>query len=274
MPQRRISILGCGWLGLPLAELLTKNNYHIKGSTTTPAKLSLLKQKDIVPYHLVSQPELCGERVKEFFESEILFLNIPFKRNLPRADIYRQQIQSVAAYLKDSPVKKVIFASSTSIYPESNGPVDETTPIDQSNERARVLFEIEQELLSLSGLRCVVIRFAGLFGPGRAIGSFLRKVDKEKLSNAPVNLIHLQDCLGIIEQIIKQDISGVTLNACCDEHPLRKDLYARFLSSETMKSVVFIEPQENSFKIVSNSLLKRTLQYKLVYPNPLTALSN
>jgi 3-hydroxyisobutyrate dehydrogenase-like beta-hydroxyacid dehydrogenase len=46
----QVSILGCGWLGLPLAKALVAENYTIKGSTTTPAKLDLLKEEDIEPF--------------------------------------------------------------------------------------------------------------------------------------------------------------------------------------------------------------------------------
>ena len=270
MPERTVSILGCGWLGLPLAQLFVKNNYRVKGSTTTLAKLALLKQENILPYHLVFQPQLQGNGAKEFLEADILFLNIPFKRDLP-AEFYRHQIQSVISYLEGSPIKDVIFTSSTAVYPETNGIVDETTPINKNNERARVLSEIEQMFLLHRKFRSVVIRFVGLFGPGRAIGSFFNKIPKEKLYNAPTNLIYLQDCLGIVDQVIKQKVSGDILNACSDDHPLRKDLYAKFLSPELMRTATFIDPKENSYKIVSNEKLKRVLQYKFFYPNPLMA---
>ncbi|WP_258929290.1 hypothetical protein [Flavobacterium davisii] len=46
MKRQKISLLGCGWLGLPLAESLIKKGYEIKGSTTNLDKIPLLKQKE------------------------------------------------------------------------------------------------------------------------------------------------------------------------------------------------------------------------------------
>ena len=31
----KVAILGCGWLGLPLAIKLLKSGYHVNGSTTS-----------------------------------------------------------------------------------------------------------------------------------------------------------------------------------------------------------------------------------------------
>ena len=42
MQKETITILGCGWLGLPLAQTLVKEGYSVKGSTTTEDKLEVL----------------------------------------------------------------------------------------------------------------------------------------------------------------------------------------------------------------------------------------
>ena len=42
MSQNKIGIIGCGWLGLPLAKELISNNHKVKGSTTTEEKLKIL----------------------------------------------------------------------------------------------------------------------------------------------------------------------------------------------------------------------------------------
>ena len=46
----KISILGCGWLGLPLAKALLKKKFHVNGSTTTVEKLDVLKDEGINPF--------------------------------------------------------------------------------------------------------------------------------------------------------------------------------------------------------------------------------
>ena len=50
MSQNKIGIIGCGWLGLPLAKEFVSNNYKVKGSTTTKEKLEILKNEGIDAY--------------------------------------------------------------------------------------------------------------------------------------------------------------------------------------------------------------------------------
>ena len=52
----RISILGCGWLGLPLGKYLLQKGHLIKGSTTDKDKMETLKASGIQPFLLVLGP--------------------------------------------------------------------------------------------------------------------------------------------------------------------------------------------------------------------------
>ena len=45
--KKTVSILGCGWLGLPLAKLLIAKGFNVKGSTTSEHKLHTLAQYGI-----------------------------------------------------------------------------------------------------------------------------------------------------------------------------------------------------------------------------------
>ena len=47
--MRNVSILGCGWLGKPLAISLLDDGYSLKGSTTKEEKLALLEDNNIHP---------------------------------------------------------------------------------------------------------------------------------------------------------------------------------------------------------------------------------
>ena len=43
--MKRVSVLGCGWLGKPLAISLLDEGYSVKGSTTSEDKLELLEDE-------------------------------------------------------------------------------------------------------------------------------------------------------------------------------------------------------------------------------------
>ena len=59
------------------------------------------------------------------------------------------------------------------------------------------LLEMEQLFTQNNQFEAAVIRFGGLYGPGRHPGNFLAR--KKELAGAsnPVNMIHLEDCIGI-----------------------------------------------------------------------------
>ena len=74
-----ISILGCGWLGLPLAQTLLGRGYIVKGSTTREEKLATLEERGITPYLIRFSPQINDDYQADFFDSEVLIVNIPPK---------------------------------------------------------------------------------------------------------------------------------------------------------------------------------------------------
>ena len=122
----KISILGCGWLGLPLAERLRDEGHTIKGSTTSKKKIQLLKGKEIQPFLLELTPDMNCENCDNFWDADVLVLNIPPGRGKDNVkEFHQQQIQAVMDQLADSTINFVLFISSTSVYPEKGGIVSE-----------------------------------------------------------------------------------------------------------------------------------------------------
>ena len=74
----QISILGCGWLGMPLAKALLQKGYKIKGSSTSEDKLEVLKSAGIQPFKIELKEEKVLGDIASFLEgSEILIIDIP-----------------------------------------------------------------------------------------------------------------------------------------------------------------------------------------------------
>ena len=78
MNQDKIGIIGCGWLGLPLAKSLISNNYKVKGSTTRKNKLTVLKKEGIDPFLIEITDNSISESISSFLKGlDILIINIP-----------------------------------------------------------------------------------------------------------------------------------------------------------------------------------------------------
>jgi len=268
MSFKTVSIFGCGWLGLPLAVSLVGIGHLVKGSTTSPEKMAVLKKQDVVPFLLNAVPELTGEGIEKFFDAEIAVVALPFRRNLTDPRYYQQQINSIIQNIETSTVRLVIFTSSTSVYPSDIKIATEDADFKTDNPRAQVLWDVEQSFLQNNRFDATVIRFAGLYGGERRIGRFLSGHNDIEGGDQPVNLIHRDDCVGIIQEVIRQDVRGEILNACSDEHPLKKDLYVQAAREMGVEPPKFRQQQSSGGKIVSNRKLKERLNYHFQHPDP------
>lgn len=270
MLKPSLSILGCGWLGLPLGKRMKSEGYEVKGATTQETKRLLLEDSGIEPFLIKCSPNVAGERLNQFFNSKILFLTIPFKRDLKDPFFYYDQIQSVISSVESSSINFIIFTSSTAVYPSDSEVVSESDQIIPDNPRSEVLLKIEQSLMENKKFDSTIIRFAGLYGGTRQLGQYLNTVrtpDRNGLS--PVNLIHLDDCIEIVYKIINNNIKGEIFNAVSDEHPTRQELYTRKALELGLVPPVFHRESHETRKIVDNKKLKRALKYQFIHPDPL-----
>ena len=80
-------------------------------------------------------------------------------------------ITQLCSTIKNFPIKRVIFTSSTSLYESKNVPVNENSSI-ATNDRARALFKTEEALLNLTNCETTIIRFSGLYGYTIDLGNF------------------------------------------------------------------------------------------------------
>jgi len=266
--MNKISIMGCGWLGLPLAEYLQLKGYQVKGSTTQIHKQSLLSSLEIEPYVIRLNPEPEGDNIAHFFDTDCLVLNIPPRSR--RSDIpitfYPQQIQSLIPFLKRSPIKHIIFISSTSVYPKLNRQMFETDAVRNAHSG---VFDAEQILLNTPDFKTTILRCAGLAGGKRIPGRFFAGKKNLTIGEDPVNQVFRDDVIHIIAQIIRLNGLEGIYNVCAPKHPLKKDLYRQNAELLGLELPQFIEPEAPiSYKIINSDKLQRILRFKFMYENP------
>ncbi|MEM9991389.1 MAG: SDR family oxidoreductase [Bacteroidota bacterium] len=266
----QIAIIGCGWLGFPLAKHLIQQGHQVKGSTTTAEKLPLLRQAGITAQHLVLGIEK-NEDLPAFLKNcALLIINIPpGRRDSKVEERHPKQIQNLLQAATLAGVRHVIFISSTGVYGNENRVVTEAEATKPERASGKALVAIEAYLNELKPIQSTVLRLAGLVGGKRKAGHFLAAKKNVTNGSAPVNMVHREDCIQVITEIIKQDKWGETYNVCADEHPTRHDFYIHQAQKQGLEPPTFVPNIEPSFKIVSNEKLKRHLNYQLVYPDPM-----
>jgi len=272
--NKLISILGCGWLGFALAQQLIKDGHSIKGSTRTPSKVKTLTSAGIKPF-IIDLSQSFDQ--SEFFESDVMIINIPPGRRDPDvASNYPARIKSALQAAKNGSITKVLLVSSTGVYasqeasdPNWNFPMYEVENPNAIGKSASALINAEGLLKSNFGKNGTILRFGGLVGGDRLAGRFLAGKKDVVNGSAPVNMIHRDDCIGIIQAIIHQNQWGKIYNATADNHPLRSDFYTTQAEKHGFEVPTFLEEKKASGKIVLNSLLKTDLKYTFHHPDPM-----
>ncbi len=255
---RTISILGCGWLGEPLADFLMEKNWQVKGTTTTTSKLWALRIKGIEAYHIKLGEVTLPDGLSDFLNSEYLIVNIPPSKGMREGALYLPFIKAIEA----SPVKKVILISTTSVYPNSHGEV-----IEGMADTTKSLVGIEQVFLDSASFETTVIRFGGLIGYDRQPCRFIQRAHKVSGPETPVNMIHRDDCIGIIDAILEKEAWGEIFNGVADTHPSKREFYTAACKAMDEEPPLFDELHTGAYKIVSNKKLKTELGYSFIHPD-------
>ena len=183
--SKSIGIVGCGWLGKPLAITLA-NNFKVE----------------------------CYDRNKttdnsSFWQSNIIIIAINTKNN------YLETLQKIAKLSADG--TKFILMSSISVYREFDITVDESSVITQKALQK----EAEELMQNLCG-DLLILRLGGLMGYDRVAGRW-KKVST--FSDGEVNYIHRDDVIGITKKMIENGVQRGVYNLVAPQHPLRSEVH-------------------------------------------------
>lgn len=279
--MKKISILGCGWLGFPLAKALIKKGYLVNGSTTSVEKLAVLRHEGITPFLInISLPVVPENNNSDTFsdsmsaflqESDTLIIDIPPKLRGDEAatieKIFVKKIASLIPYIEKSTIKNVLFVSSTSVYGEQQLNVSELTIPKPDTESGKQLLEVEQILQKNLSFKTTLVRFGGLIGEDRQPGKYLAGRENLENPDAVVNLIHQEDCIGIILKIIETNNWNETFNAVSPFHPTREEYYTQKARELNLVLPKFDHSKPSSGKIIENDKIELLLKYTFTKPN-------
>jgi nucleoside-diphosphate-sugar epimerase len=273
--MKQISILGCGWLGLPLAKALISNGFSVKGSTTSESKLSELKSLGINPFLIALDSKRITGSIDEFLDgSKTLVIDIPPQLRGKNSDtvtveekVFVEKIKTVIPYIEKSTIKNVLFVSSTSVYGETNGTVTEETIPKPDTESGKQLLEAETLLQNNDKFKTTILRFGGLIGEDRNPTKFL--AGKENLENpeSPINFIHQEDCIGIILKIIATDSWNEIYNGVSPFHPTRENYYTQKATELDLSLPQFDHSKPSNGKLILSNKVENVLDYSFIKTN-------
>jgi len=185
--MRKISIIGCGWLGFPLSENL-KKSYTVECFSRETTK------DDSV-----------------FWQADTLIISINTKDN------YLNTLQKISTLTKAS--TSIILMSSTSVYREFDKEIDEDVLITQVGKQKEA-----EDLVQNLRNKVLILRLGGLMGEDRISGKWK---SVSTFTDGPVNYIHKDDVIGIVKHLIQKNITQGLYNLVAPKHPLRSEVHAK-----------------------------------------------
>lgn len=159
---------------------------------------------------------------------------------------------------------RLLLMGSTSAYMPDGPPITEDTRLKTHLPRVQT----EEYLRTTYG--AVIIRLAGLYGPGRHVYDWIRK-GKIKNTKKWVNLLHVEDAASICLQAMEQASDGSTYLAS-DGCPRTWDEICSVASSKWRVPIPALTPPQNTGKQVSIHKLRTELQYTFLFPDLFQAL--
>jgi nucleoside-diphosphate-sugar epimerase len=277
--MKQISILGCGWLGLPLAKSLLEKGFSINGSTTSLEKIAVLENMGISAFQIsLFEDKIEGNLDLFLSNSEVLIIDIPPKLRGNSSDTstalsmtFVAKIQNIIPFIEKASVEKVLFVSSTSVYEDTSDlrNVSEETIPNPDTESGRQLLEAEQLLQSNKNFQTTILRFGGLIGEDRHPIKFLAGRKNIENPEGPINLIHQVDCIGIIEKILLQGQSDTwssnkAFNAVAPFHPTRKEYYTQKAIALNLPLPEFDESKISIGKTILSDKIEKVLNYEFI----------
>lgn len=279
-------IIGCGYLGRRVAHRWVGERGSVHALTRSPERAEEFRRAGIVP--LVG--DVTGPAsLPEFPEVDTLLYAVGLDRRTGQSqrDVYVAGLANVLPRIAGK-VRRAIFISSTSVYGQNAGEwVDETSECRPESANGQVCLEAERLFREAQPVG-VILRLAGIYGPGRLIArieSLRAGIPPDGNPDAWLNLIHVDDAVAAVLACERRDAAGTTY-LVSDNEPCRRREYYSLLATligatapwpgaagTRRKGARVTAPEPappsagNLNKRCNNRRLREALQVVLRYPN-------
>lgn len=268
-----ITILGCGYVGMAVAQFWHQQGLSVTATTTRTERLPMLS-------NLASRAIVVrgndAEALRELLqEQQVLLLSLGAPNRSAYAETYLETAKTLVQVLPAS-LLQIIYTSSYAVYGDHQANwVTEDSPIFPANANGEILAEAERVLLSATDrlrdrLKICVLRLGGIYGPGRELvkifGSIAGTV-RPGDGNEASNWVHLDDIVGAVEFARVKQLGGI-YNLVQNQPTTTGELFEQIFAAHSLPSVTWDITQTSSRPYnarVSNQKL-RDAGYEFLHP--------
>lgn len=268
--MKSISIIGLGWLGKPLAAQLASEDYEVIGSTTQSEKARQLSKEAYAVVTLNLNPHPSGNGFNVLFESTTLVIAFPPKSKSQSPEFYFQQLTFLKKLIDQSKIKRVLFISSTGIYPKESRALeyDEEEVLNKQNCGNPTLLEAERIISEKRSYELSIIRFGGLMGGDRILGKYFE--NKENVEgSSQVNYIHKVDAVNLCQWVIEGDLWEEIFNGVAPNHPTKKKVLTKNAEEYGFAMPKSFSSGQNGKSRIISGEKALDMGFEFLFPDPL-----
>lgn len=241
----RLFILGLGYSARHFVRKHGDSFSHVAGTVRDPAQRNDLAGLEV---HLFSESRPAREMVQQVRDADVLLVSIPPGGTGDPA------IAAFGDVLQGSR-RKVVYLSTIGVYGDHGGAwVDESTPPQAVLDRTRMRVAAEQAWMDTARGDAVILRLAGIYGPGRNALATLRAGTARRIikPGQVFNRIHVDDIASAIMATVHHQGGGIW-NVCDDEPAPPQDVIAY-----AAKLMGVSPPPEEAFATAEMSAIARS----------------
>lgn len=267
-------VVGCGYLGMRVARLWAEQGARVFTLTRSARRATSLREAGFEP--LVGDVTVPGSLGRLPRVDTVLYA-VGFDRaaGKPMREVYVTGLSRLLDALPTTRLPRIIYISSTGVYGQTDGGwVDEDSATCPRREGGRVCLEAEGVLRAARlGRSAIVLRLAGLYGPGRIPRRDVLAAGQPIAADPDVwlNLIHVDDAACIVALAARRAPLARTYTVTDGRPAKRREFY------ETLSRLIGVSPPRfepglhrrggGSNRRVSNRRLMRELAPRLRYPS-------
>jgi nucleoside-diphosphate-sugar epimerase len=268
-------IIGCGYLGRRIATLWSAQNHCVFATTRSTARADECRALGLQPI-LCDVLDPASLRSLPAVESIAYCIGLDRSTEISMHSLYVGGLANVLAALPQ-PSPRFVYVSSTSVYGQTEGEeVDERATTEPQEESGKIVLEAEQLLRSRLP-SAVILRFAGIYGPGCLMRGQSIKAGEPIIGDAEkwLNLIHVEDGAVVVAAADKRAAPGSIYNVS-DGSPVRRRVFytklAEVLRAPQPRFVspapgAVVPPHERGHRRIVNRRMREELGVTLRYPH-------
>lgn len=277
-------VVGCGYLGERVARRLVARGEPVWGTVRSSQRAEVLRASGITP---VIADVLDTALLEGLPAADRMLHCVGFDRSagLAMRTVYVDGLRNVLERVAGR-TGRLVYASSTGVYGQDDGGwVDEDAPTEPRHESGRVCLEAEalaREYASAHGIAWIVLRFAGLYGPGRVPRRAAIERGEAIVGDPSkyVNFIHVDDAANAAVAALDRGEPGRVYHVADDRPTTRREFYGQVAACLIVAPPQFVPPaadtpearREESNKRISNRRLRNELNVDLAYPETASGL--